>query len=82
MPLQDPLENQYSRRKGGLSTPDPRDVRWRCLHPFGRKGVAGGPLHGGFGAWVGLWKKVTLRTAATRSGIRHGLQDPTTLVSR
>ncbi len=76
MPLQDPLENQYSRRKGGLSTPDPRDVRWRCLHPFGRKGVAGGPLHGGFGAWVGLWKKATLRTTATRSGIRHRLQEP------
>ncbi len=76
VPLQDPLENQYSLRKGGPSTLDLRDVHWRCLHPFGRKGVAGGPLHGGFGAWVGLWKKATLRTTATRSGIRHRLQEP------
>ena len=81
VPLQDPLENQYSLRKGGLSTFDLRDVRWRCLHPFGRKGVVGGPLHGGFGAWVGLWKRATLRTIATRCGIRHRLQIRTTLVS-
>ena len=53
-----------------------KEVNWRFLHPFDRKGVAGGPLHGGFGAWVGLWKKATLRTTATRSGIRHKLQQP------